>query len=153
MNSIITDKNYLHKEEVREYDKIIAECMSYIYQVIEQNGGKAVLSFKNCHNYDARFLFKVVRLCNTIQDIPIYLKMKFFDYKKFIKINTTDYKVHHIYRNRKYIELTENQIHNLIKSRFPKIYSEDIFEKIFKEFWELKDNLEENELEESEKNV
>lgn len=96
MNAIITDENYLHEEELREYDKIIAECMSYIYQTIEENDGKAVLNFKDYHNYDARFLFKTARICNTVQDVPIYLKMKFFNYRDFIKANPTDYKIHRI---------------------------------------------------------
>lgn len=65
--------------------------------------------------------------------------MKFFDYREFIKTNPTDYKIRRIRKNKKYIELNENQIHYLIKTKFPKIYSEDIFEKIFKEFWEPKE--------------
>ena len=149
MKANIIDPDYIHWEETRKYDEIIAECMRYVYNFASVNDGIIVLEIDDIYSTDSKFLFKIARLCNTTANIPIYISLGFWDYHKFLKMNKTEYKTKRNKEKKKIIEISVNTLKDCVKLAMPKIYSDDLFEKIYNEYWlkDEEDNYDDEEIE------
>lgn len=147
MNARIVNEEYTEWSRTRQYDKVIAKIMSYMYYYSEVNNNNILLKVNDLDSYDTKFVFKIARLCNTTTTIPIYMQMGRRNFKKFVKLNPTEYEVKRArrYEKEKYITLTTDMVKNIAKETFPELYTENLFAKIYQAFWEEDENLKKDE--------
>lgn len=137
MKSRIIDPDYIHWEETRQWDTIIATCMEILYQTTVANDNKIVLDLSEEDCDDDNFLIKIAKLLNTSASLPIYINTGYWRSRKIIKSNPT-YTIKRLSLGgkKKYIPTSAESLKNYIKIYMPEIYTEDLFEKIYAEYWD-----------------
>lgn len=137
MKSKIIDPDYLHWEETRQWDAVIATCMEIMYKTTLANDNKIVLDFSDEECDDDSFLLKIAKLLNTTMSVPIHINTSYWRSRKIIKSNPT-YTIKKLSHKGKknYISTSAESLKNYIKIYMPEIYTEDLFEKIYAEYWD-----------------
>lgn len=128
MDSRIVDPEYLHYQTLRKYDTIIAHCVGLFFSLKKEKGIK--IEYKE--DIEHKFLFNIVKICNTAAAIPVYLDTDWRTYRKIKKQNPT-YTIKWMI-SRVDPPITPKFVLCSIQGAFPDV-SNNIMREIYNEYW------------------
>lgn len=134
-------KARIPESDQSKFDRVISSCIDYYYQAYVANENRCVIKYDSkASEVENKFVYQVAILLQNLlphtnmEAFPIYFDGSFKEFRKFKKKFKSN-KIKKLLRKNNYMSITVSYLKVLIKNDFRELYTDDLLEKICKEFW------------------